>query len=155
MNLLAQYALSVTAAAIVLAVICSLAGQGAMGAVVKLVAGLFMALTVLSPLLKLQLPDWQDWSCVFAIDAEDAANTGQAMANEAQAGIITERVEAYIEDKAAVLGAAPEVAVRLDAEGIPVGVTLTGEVSSYAKEKLTRIIANDLGIGEENQQWIS
>lgn len=155
MNTLAQYTLTVTAAAVLTAVITALAGQGTMAALAKLLGGLFMALTILSPLVRLQLPDWQEWSAAFAMDGEAAAAAGQAMANEAASAIITEEVEAYIRDKADACGVSVDVAVRLDTEGIPVGVTLTGKLSSDAKEDLTRIIADDLGIGEEDQEWIS
>lgn len=155
MNTLAQYTLAVTAAAVLTALITALAGQGTMAALAKLLGGLFMALTILSPLVRLQLPDWQEWSAAFAMDGEAAAAAGQAMANEAAAAIITEEVEAYIRDKADACGVSVDVAVRLDTEGIPVGVTLTGKLSSDAKEDLTRIISDDLGIGEEDQEWIS
>lgn len=154
MNDAAQYILSVTAAAVLTAIVHVLAGSGTMGALVKLLGGLFMALTVLSPLVRLELPDLGDWLAVYAADGEDAAAAGEAMAKEASNAIIKEELEAYIMDKAALYGASLEVEVSLDEGGIPVSVTLTGAVSPYARTRLTQTIREDLGVGEEAQQWI-
>lgn len=148
------YICTVTAAALVVAILTALSGSGTMGALVKLVAGVFMALTVVSPLLKLELPDPQAWMSGFEIDGEAAAASGQALADEAYQAIIKQRTEAYILDKAARYGADLEVEVTLDDQGIPVAVTLHGNVSPAARAALTKELALDLGLGEEVQQWI-
>lgn len=155
MSVLAEYVLGVTAAAMLAAIACSMCTKGTMGALIKMIAGLIVAMTVLAPLVRIQLPDWREWSAAFAVDGEAAAAAGEEMARQAQASIIIGQVEAYIEDKAAAFGVHPEVTVRLDAEGVPTGVVLCGDVPPGVKEKLTGIIAEDLGIGKEDQEWIS
>ena len=70
--------------------------------------------------------------------------------------IIIEQLQAYILDKAADLGAELEVEILMpdDGSGQPQGVVLRGAVSPYAKTRLQQIIAEDLDIAKEKQQWI-
>ena len=149
------YILSVIAAALVTAVLGTLAGSGPMGKLFKLLAGIFMALTVVSPLLQVEVPDPEAWFASYTHAGQAAAAQGAEMAEEAQQAFIKTQVETYILDKAALYGAELAVEAALDGEGIPVGVTLTGEISPYAKERLVQIIREDLGLGEEAQQWCS
>lgn len=150
-----QYILTVTAAAILVSVLQKLAGSGTMGALIRMLAGVFMALTVMAPMVKLELPDPARWLAGLSAEGEAAAAEGERMGNDAAFAIIKDRTEAYILDKAAGCGAALAVQVTLDETGVPAAVTLTGSVSPYARTRLERIIASDLGIGEEDQQWIS
>lgn len=154
MSEVARYILAVTAAAMAVAILESLAGRGTMGAVVKLIGGVFMALTILSPVLKLELPDPQAWFSQFSQDGTAAAAAGKEMADDASRDIITRQVEAYILDKAALWDASLDVEVTLDEDGRPACVTLTGDVSPYAKARLRETLESDLGLGEEAQQWI-
>lgn len=155
MNGVASYILSVTAAAIVSAILLSLTGQDTLGKLVKLLAGIFMTLTVLSPILSLELPDFDDWVSVYAEDGQAAASMGEDMANEAAHSFIKSRLETYILDKAALYGASLTAEVSLNPEGIPVFVALTGDITPYAKARMSQIIKADLGLGEEAQQWHS
>lgn len=155
MNGLSQYVLTVVSAALVAAVIRSLAGQGAMGSLVKLMAGVFVALTICAPLLKVELPDIEKWFAAYGLDGQAAAEAGEEMAADAASTIISEQMEAYIMDKAAQYRASVTADVELDETGVPVSVTLQGDVSPYAKARLTQLIESDLGLREEAQQWIS
>lgn len=152
MNGLTQYILTVVAAAMLVGILQSLAGQGTMGILTKLLGGVFLALTMLSPVLKLEIPDPAAWFSDMVMDGESLAAEGEAMAADAKEDIIRSQVEAYILDKA---DADLAVSVELDAEGIPCGVTLTGDVSPRTKAQLSRMLAEDLGLGEEVQQWYS
>lgn len=150
-----EYICTVTAAALIVSVLVSLAGRGQMRPLVKFVAGVFMALTAISPLLKLELPDMTSWTVGLEAEGQEAAEAGKALADDAMGTIIMEHTRTYIMDKAARYGVSVEVDVELDDSGIPVGVTLTGEVSPYAKDRLSREMAAELGLKEEVQRWIS
>ena len=152
MNGLTQYILTVVAAAMLVGILQSLAGQGTMGTLTKLLGGVFLALTMLSPVLKLEIPDPAEWFSDVMMDGESMAAEGTALAADAKEDIIRSQVEAYILDKA---DADLAVSVELDAEGVPCGVTLTGDVSPRAKAQLSRMLAEELGLGEEVQQWYS
>ena len=147
------YLLSVTAAAMILALLRTLAGEGTMGTLTRLLGGLFLAVTVLSPLVRLEIPDLSEWMDSFTDEGMEAAAAGEAMAEEYAAAIISAELEAYILDKAASLGAEVTAEVSLDADGMPRSVTVRGEISPAAREELSRYISQTLGLGEEAQRW--
>lgn len=154
MNALASYILTVTAGAVLAAIIRQLAGSGTMGTLVKYLAGLFMALTVLSPLVDLQLPDLGSWLEAYRIEGKAASAAGEEAAGEAVRERITRATQTYILDKAAACGVDAEVEVHLDDEGIPAAVTLRGDFAPAVKKRLAQMIRVELGIGEEVQNWI-
>lgn len=154
MNAIGNYLLSVCAAALLAAVAAELAGSTPMGRLVRYLGGLFVALTVVSALLKLELPDVEKWIGDFRYEGQAFAADGAAMANDAAQDIIKQRLEAYILDKAASCGSDISVVICLNEEGIPESVTLEGDVSVEAKKKLIRILDTELGLGEEAQYWI-
>ena len=151
------YLISVTAAAILCAVASTLLGKkGTIGTIGKLLCGIFLAITVVSPLTRVQLRSgyelWDDLSA----DAAAAVASGEAAAyDELRAGIKA-RTEAYILDKAAFYAAELSVEVTLSDEDppIPCAVRLTGSVSPYAKQRLQQDISEELGIPKEAQIWI-
>ena len=148
------YILSVTCAAVLAAILRTLAGEGAMGKLTKLLSGLFLAVTVLSPLVKIEIPDPARWLEDYMAEGEAAAQAGEAMAKDYSDAIISAELEAYILDKAADLGTALTVEVGLDDRGLPETVTLTGSVSPGHREELSRMMLDELGVGEEAQIWI-
>lgn len=155
MKELAQYMLSVTGAAMLTAIVGSLAGQGSMGALVKLLGGIFLALTMLRPLVTLELPDPARWFSEFSLEGQAFSEDGVAMADQTMADIITNRVEAYIQDKAALYQAPVMAEVTLDENGVPISVIIMGDVGPYARTRLAEMMETDLGIGKEAQQWQS
>lgn len=156
MDAIAEYLLSVTGAAIICAVVLRLlAGKGSAAAIGKMVAGIFMALTVIGPITQVRLSDALELLPDISADAQAAVAQGEASAKNALREGISAQVEAYILDKAAQLGVALTVEVELteDTIPVPVRVRLSGNVSPYAKTRLQSILRDDLGIDKENQIW--
>ncbi len=152
-----QYLLSVTAAAIICGITVTLAGKkSTSGAVTKLIAGLILAVTVVSPLVKIKLQDLSGYISSFSADAAAAVEDGAYMATQANEAIIKSQTEAYILDKATSMDMDIAVEVELcdAAPAIPSGVTIRGAASPYEKKLLQQYIAKELGIPEENQSWI-
>ena len=147
------YILSVTCAAILAAILRIIAGEGAMGKLTKLLSGLFLAVTVLSPLVKFEIPDPARWLEDYMTEGEAAAQAGEAMAKEYSEGIISAELEAYILDKAAALGCELSAEVRVDDGGLPERVMLSGEISTADRAALARMLVRELGIGEEAVIW--
>lgn len=157
MDGLRDYLMGVTAAALCCSAAVKLAGKGLTGSVVKMLAGIVMTLSILSPLVSVKLDSYEDFFQSIQSDAEDAALDGKNSAREAMAEIISEEVRTYILDKADALGVELTVEVELSADSIPVpsAVTLKGSVSPYARSVLSEYISDSLGIGTEAQTWIS
>ena len=151
------YLLSIIAAAIICAITNALLHKkSAYAALAKLITGVFLTVTIVAP--------WKDFRFDFITEytedvsnaAAAAANVGTESAQQAIGEIIKSKTEAYILDKAVSMGLNIEVEVTLDSSDppLPQRVTIKGAVSPYAKEKLTKCIAENLAIPEEEQLWI-
>ena len=149
-----SYIFSVCAAALIASILTTLAGSGSGGKLLKMLSGLFLAVTVMAPLVHLELPDPSAWIEDFSREGREAAADGELMAREYSSAIISAEMEAYILDKAAQVGADLDVAVTLDEGGFPERLTLTGTVSPHARESLSRCMEEELGVGEEAQVWM-
>lgn len=150
------YLLSVTAAALVSALLMALVPEGRARRSVQLGCGLLLALTALGPVMQL------DYDTIAAQIAQihlntETARTGVEVENrELQARIISGQAETYIWDKAAALGAAVEAEVEtrdLGSGPYPWRVTLRGECGVEKRAALTRIIEEDLAIPAVRQVW--
>lgn len=155
---LREYVLSVSAAAVLCGIVCGLAGEKSFsGPVIKLVCGLILTLAVLRPLVNLRLDNLSYGLDSIRKDGVLEAQEGVDYANQAMRRLIKEKTAAYILDKAGRFGAAVQVEIGLtdDTIPIPIHVTVSGNISPYAKEQLKEYIESDLGIPRENQQWIN
>lgn len=150
------YLISITAASIVCGVVNALAGKkGAVSSVLKLLTGLFLALTVIRPAIRFSISTIDVYIADVNVQANAAVAEGKIMASEELAAIIKDETQAYILDKAAALGVDIEVDVILNeaTPPLPEGVLLTGAISPYAKAQISELITDDLGIPKEAQQW--
>ena len=158
MDSIRQYLLSLVVSAIICAMAKSVTSEKTFtGAITRLIAGIIMTLTVLSPVMTINIADLPILTTDLTDEAAAAAAAGKEMASSEMNSIIIQQTQAYILDKAADFGAALEVEVLMpqDSSSLPIGVILNGNVSPYAKTQLQRIIAEDIQITKENQQWIS
>ena len=103
MEALRQYVISVVAAAMLCGIVVRLFPNGSGKQMGKLICGLFLAYTVLSPISRVDFSKLPDFSLRYMDDAEDAAAMGENLARDSMADIIKEETEAYILDKAADL----------------------------------------------------
>lgn len=152
-----QYLLSVVAAAIICGIVVKLMGtKGTQGAVGKLIAGLFLAFTVIAPLRDVRIGSLSSFADPYSAAAQAAAAEGEEQTFQALRESIKQGCEAYILDKARQLDVDLEVEVNVSEEEVPVptSVRLKGDVSPNSKSKLTAIIAEDLDIPKEEQTWI-
>ncbi len=158
MDALREYMIKVTAAALICGVLNTLASKlGSSGKLLRLMCGILMLLTVISPLTRIRLTDLPELGQGIIESGEAFATAGENSAREEMAAIIKEQTQAYILDKANSLGASLEVEVILtqDALPVPCGVRLRGAISPYGKGKMQQILWQDLGIPTEEQIWLS
>ena len=156
MDTLAQYIYRVCGAAVICAVIRHLTKISKHAGICKMLSGIFLLLTLLSPIADLRLGDLSQMLPDVSYEVERAVEQGKASYQNELARCISERVETYILDKGAQLGVSLSVQVELSEDPMPVParVRLEGNVSPYAKSRLQQILANELGIGKEDQIWI-
>ena len=129
--------------------------KGKHAPLIKMILGLFILITVVSPWTKFRLTDVTEGIHITKNDARSYSYAGSNYSEELIRNGITERIEAYILDKADSLGLDINVRVDLADESpyTPESVELSGYVSPYNKARIQRIIENDLGICEECQKW--
>lgn len=156
MELVRRYLLAVTTAAIFCGLVRAMLGKkGTVAAIGKLLSGVFLCVTLVAPWLKLDLAGLGSYLDGISFDASAAVLEGENASRAALQDGIKARTEAYILDKADALGAKLTVEVTLTDEEIPLpcAVCLMGEVSPYAKARLTQIIGEELGIAKEAMLW--
>lgn len=117
----------------------------------RMAAGIFLILTALSVPKQWELPELNFGQ--IRREAEAAAASGQIQSENARADIITDSYCAYILNEAAALGLSPEVCVTLNEDLTPESVVLRGAASPGVRQRLSKIIAEGLGLGEEDVIW--
>lgn len=154
---MSRYLIGIVAAALMCAILQKLLGEkGTVGLIGNLLSGVFLVLTLLTPLRTLRIQDPGSFTQTYIQEAQQVTADGADQARESMINGIKKRTEAYILDKAAGMDVDLSVEVILDESQIPLPefVQLTGAVSPYAKQRLTTIIEEDLGIDKEHQRWI-
>lgn len=146
------YILAIAAAAMIVSMLSAMTKGGGM---IKLVGGIVLLIVLLRPAAEFQFEGLESYLEHTFADGERAADEGNAIAKNQIANIIRSETEAYILDKAGLYGAVITAQVSLSNDDIPcpVGVTITGNWSDTAKEKLEELIESELGIPKENQVW--
>lgn len=155
MSGLRSYIVSVVTAAVICGVVTALAKESGTGPLMRLLCGVFLAITALRPLAQVDLEQWLDLPLPYQQQARHYSAQGEEFARAAKAQRIMQETEAYILDKAKALRAeiTVQVVLRETGEPLPQTVILTGRISPYAKAQLQRILEEDLGIAKEQQQW--
>ena len=149
------YLLAVTTAALLCGLVKVLGKTTGQESVIQLLCGLFLLFTAASPLARFDPAVFSDWIPQTQLQAQAAVDAGMASANLALAERIKQETQAYILDKAEDWGAELQVEVHISRSQPPVpeAVIIHGNLSLYQKKQLSDLIASDLGIGKEAQQW--
>lgn len=156
MTSLSSYILSIGAAGLLCAlteILC--ASNGATGRTTKLIAGLFLLLAILKPMLNIRIQDLaHDWER-YADQAQTAVELGENHSALALQNGIKERIASYILDIGADHGVHLTVQVLLDDAAVPNlhGLILQGDVAPYTKQVLSNAFCRELGLEEEDILW--
>lgn len=124
---------------------------------IKFVTGLAVTVVVLSPLLNEKRIDLRISLDDVLSDSQIAVENGVLAAKETSAEFIKEKSEAYVLNKASEFGAQIDVNVTLSDTDLPTPshIAVSGLISPYAKMRLREYIRDELGIDEDDQEWIS
>ena len=156
MNGVGKYLIGIAAAAFICGICRQISEKlGTSGKLIQMLAGIFMAIAVLSPLRNISIPSIYEMSFQLKSEADAYVTQGEEIAYEQLSKIITEQVRTYILEKASELNARLEVSIDLTESQLPqpCAVHISGAISPYAKSVLSTIIADELGIPEESQTW--
>lgn len=156
MSELRGYVLSVISVAVLAAIVKRFMGEkGTTAAIGKLMTGLVLTFAVISPVLDLNISDMSGFFDAYTIDAQQVVQEGVEISSDSFSKRIKEKTEAYILYKAKQYDAVLTVDVTLTTDAVPTpkSISIRGNISPYAKNALQNMIATDLGISKENQQW--
>ena len=149
------YLLSILAVAIICGFINRFVRDRANGAVVRMASGIIMLLTIIQPLLDVDIVNWRGIYFDMEERISEVQKIGELEREKAVAEIIKEKTAAYILEQAQSFHANISVDVILSDDSMPVPeyVRISGKVAPYAKQQLINIIEQELGVARENQLW--
>lgn len=153
---LKSYIFSVILASVIAGIILIIVKpKSTCGFLIKLLVGIFIALTVISPWKSFNFSDISTYVDNWNISAANNTQIGKTSYNNALQASIIDRTQSYILEKASSMGAALTVSITVsdDSLPVPVGAVLYGDISPYTKKRLKEILVKDLGIPEDAQEW--
>lgn len=158
LDVIRQWLIGITCAALVTALAESLTPPGTIRKIGRLTGGLVLLIAMLGPLLSLDeealtraLTEYRFSLSAYSGDLEEENQ-------ELVKGIIEERSDAYIQDKAESMGIDCQVSVETEADSdwpVPTSVTVFGALTEEQQEQLTRLIETDFAIPAERQSYES
>ena len=151
-----QYLLSIISVAVLSSVLLRLLGDNKSSCkIVKMMSGILMVLTIVSPWANISIQEYIGYFDSVRRDSATFAEEGEDRVYRQLRHSIKEKTEAYILDKATLLGADIHVSVTCDTSDvpIPISVELSGNASPYARSRLQQILQSDIGIPEDKQIW--
>lgn len=157
MDSIREYLITVIAAAIICSVSSILISKNTTNAaIIRLLTGIFLSITVISPLANIQLTDLTTYYSNIQSDSETLIAQGENAAAAAAGDIIKERIETYVITKAAAMDVSVTAEVEITGTDPPqpASIKITGTVPPYKKSVLQTLITDELGIPEANQMWM-
>ena len=119
-----------------------------------MLCGVFMTIVLIQPLAGTNVSFLESILPDITGDAEAVASEGAAAAEDIRREYIKQRVQAYILSRAKTMEADIQANVSLDEDCIPVSVSIAGRISPLSRSRLSQMIASELGIPKERQEWI-
>ena len=156
METLRNVVLSVVCAALICGILTDLSAKTGFAKLIRLSCSIFLAFTLVAPLLRLHFPAWEEEKNRYLAEAQVAADAGENIRLRSVAGIIRQETAAYILKEAKSIGANLEVEIELDAGDppAPAAVTLRGDFDEAIETRMSRLLTDELGIPKEHQTWI-
>lgn len=157
MELLRNWLLGVTCAAMVMALAEALTPEGSIRRICRLAGGLMLVLAAVDPLLKLDEDALSRALTEYRVTAKDYGDALVEKNNVLYKTIIEENTAAYILDKAEALGIScrAEVMFAYDGDGNPYprAVNIFGRMTEEQRERLSNLMETELGIPRSQQNF--
>lgn len=160
MEIIRNWLVGITCAAIIIAVADSLTPSGTVKKLGRLTGGLVLMLAVVKPLATLDYSAMAAALAEYRWGREESVQAGSGLGGDLMKGIIEERTGAYILDKAAELNipcTEVEVLCQTEENGLPypARVTIWGVQSQTDQAALARAIEGELAIPAQQQVFES
>ena len=147
--------LAVISVSLLCAAADALMPRGAVKRVGKLVCGLVLIGTIVSPFASLDVGAGQRWLDGCLASARDRKSELEEAVNTQMKGIIEEECAAYIVDKAEEMGilCQTEVTFSYDEDGVPCPweIAARGAWTQEQRSKLERLLEEELGVPAQRQ----
>lgn len=157
MDLIRSWLIGITTAAIVAALAESVAPDGVVKKIGKLAGGLLLMVAILRPVTSLNYGAMSGILANYRLEAEGYSTALETENVRLIKIIIEEQTGAYIQNKAAELGAACTVQVtcRVDEENTPypASVVVCGDLTQEQIDVLSRTIEGELAIPAASQEY--
>lgn len=153
MEAVRSYLLSVTAACLLAAIASALVRGDSVRKLVRFAAGLLILAVVIMPLLRIDVDGLSEK--IRAYRSSLSVPTEENDWDARFSALIKETSEAYIEEKAAALGAVVKAEVTLSEDDYPqpIGVRIVGILSSEQRRELAAYLETAFAVGADAQEW--
>ena len=151
---LREYLVSVVSASMLSGILIRLTRNSASGEIVRMLCGILITIVLIQPITGKKALLWESALPEFSAQAEDVIAEGTAAADNMRKEFIKQRVQTYILSRAGAMDADIQASVTLGENFVPCHVRITGRISPINRSKLTQLIASELGIPREQQEWI-
>ena len=153
MGALGSTAYRVVCGVVLCGIALSLFPEGRMKSMLHMACGLFLTVLLLTAISGVKLPEFEEFGGEFYEQAQAAAAAGEDYTRQQYRELIKQRLEAYILDIAHRKDCVLTVHVEVDGDGRPVSAVLQGNIPEEKRRELEEVIAEELGIAKEDQQW--
>lgn len=149
-----SYLLSVTAVALICAIITAMIGdKTGSSKAIKMICGVFIAAVILKPSIQLKFKDFKAYENEIREIITEPVMAGERMGKEAILQALSNETEERIRREAEKMGCSLDVEVIWTGFQ-PTQITLEGPISPYGKKAMVNWIAHNIGISEDAQTWI-
>lgn len=156
-EMMRQWLISVTCAALMAALAESLMPKSGAGQIGRLTCAMVLVCAILRPVLSVDVPDPNETLNAIYRNIQAEQQVLEQRSGAMLKTLIERDSAAYIVDKAARLGVVCQAQVEcVRAEGgtwLPYSVHITGQMEDSRREELTVAIQNELGILPEHQVY--
>ena len=152
MSEIGKYLLKIVAVAMICSIACAIGAKGRFSASIRMLSGLIIIISIVRPVLPLQLKDFSFDLESITQNGNDIIEQGSAAAESFASQIISEKINAYIETKAQALGADVRVDTILSG-GMPAEIMLSGQALPYIRSQLLTWIESEIGVERKAVHW--
>jgi stage III sporulation protein AF len=157
MEIIKNWLVGITCASMIIALAEGLSPEGNVKRIGKLAGGLLLIIAILQPVLSLNTNALSSALTEYRSQLDGYSSTLENKNKDVVKSIIAEKSAAYIQDKAASLGATCTVTVECEYGDeeypYPVSVTVIGTLTKDQKKALQAIISNDFAVSVDHQTY--